>query len=89
MAVKGASEYFIPGIGFIRYMSGAERHDAVVRAAIEAGAVRRAFLKGLGESRGCRPPSAPLPAALAAIPGASRALAHKAQTADAAQPQAH
>lgn len=79
MAVKGASEMFIPGIGFIRYLSGAERHDAVVRAAIEAGAVRRAFLKGLGLSRGCRPPSAPLAEALAAEPGASRAQAHRAR----------
>jgi hypothetical protein len=43
----------------VRKLTGAERHDSYVAAAITAGAVRRAYLKGLGESRGCSPPATP------------------------------
>ena len=72
-AVRGASESVIPLRTWVRQLTGAERHVRLVRAAIEAGAVRRAYLKGLGLSRGCAPPQAPTAAALAAVPGASRA----------------
>jgi hypothetical protein len=43
----------------VRKLSGAERHDRFVQAAINGGAVRRAYLKGLGEAHGCQPPAAP------------------------------
>jgi hypothetical protein len=49
----------IPFHGWVRKLSGAERHDHLVQAAIVGGAVRRAYLKGLGESRGCDPPATP------------------------------
>jgi hypothetical protein len=49
----------IPFRGWVRKLSGAERHDRLVRDAITAGAVRRAYLKGLGESKGCTPPATP------------------------------
>jgi hypothetical protein len=49
----------IPYRGCVRRLSGAERHDRLVQAAIEAGAVRRGYLKGLGEARGCDPPATP------------------------------
>jgi hypothetical protein len=49
----------IPFRGWVRKLSGAERHDRLVRDAITAGAVRRAYLKGLGESKGCMPPATP------------------------------
>ena len=49
----------IPYRGWVRKLTGAERHDEQVRAAITAGAVRRAYLKGLGEARGCDPPATP------------------------------
>ena len=48
-----------PFRGWVRKLSGAERHDHLVQAAITAGAVRRAYLKGLGESKGCHPPATP------------------------------
>jgi hypothetical protein len=49
----------IPFRGWIRKLSGAEQHDQLVQSAIIAGAVRRAYLKGLGESQGCNPPATP------------------------------
>jgi hypothetical protein len=49
----------IPFRGWVRKLSGAEQHDRYVEAAITAGAVRRAYLKGLGESKGCYPPATP------------------------------
>jgi hypothetical protein len=58
-AVAGAASGLIPFRGWVRKLSGAERHDGLVSAAINAGAVRRAYLKGLGESRGCKPPARP------------------------------
>jgi hypothetical protein len=49
----------IPFRGWVRKLSGAEAHDKLVQSAIIAGNVRRAYLKGLGEARGCPPPSTP------------------------------
>jgi hypothetical protein len=56
---SGAASDVIPFRGWIRKLSGAERHDKYVQAAITAGAVRRAYLKGLGEAKGCNPPATP------------------------------
>ncbi len=49
----------IPFRGWVRKLSGAERHDKLVQSAIVAGHARRAYLKGLGEARGCAPPATP------------------------------
>ncbi len=57
--VAGAAQDLIPLRGWVRRLSGAERHDRLVRAAITAGGIRRGYLKGLGESRGCNPPATP------------------------------
>jgi hypothetical protein len=58
-AMAGFASDAIPFRGWVRQLSGAEQHDRQVQAAITAGAVRRAYLKGLGESRGCNPPATP------------------------------
>lgn len=58
-AVASVASNAIPFRGWVRKLSGAEKHDNLVNAAITAGAVRRAYLKGLGESRGCFPPATP------------------------------
>lgn len=55
----GAASDMIPFRSWIRKLSGAERHDELVQKAIIAGAVRRSYLKGLGESKGCNPPATP------------------------------
>jgi hypothetical protein len=57
--MAGAASDAIPFRGWVRKLSGAERHDRFVQGAINAGAVRRAYLKGLGESKGCDPPATP------------------------------
>ena len=58
-ALQRAAEGAVPFRGWVRKLSGAERHDSLVTAAITAGGVRRAYLKGLGEARGCPPPATP------------------------------
>jgi hypothetical protein len=57
--MAGAASDVIPFRGWIRRLTGAERHDRLVQQAITAGAVRRAYLKGLGEAKGCDPPATP------------------------------
>lgn len=69
-ALRSGEQSYIPFDGFIRILSGAERHDRIVLAAIQAGVARRAYLKGLGEARGCPPPGVP------------RHLAHPVHVAD-------
>ena len=49
----------IPYDGFVRLLSGAQKHDQLVMNAINAGDARRAYLKGLGESRRCPAPASP------------------------------
>jgi hypothetical protein len=71
-AMRSGEQSYIPFDGFIRILSGAERHDRIVLAAIQAGVTRRAYLKGLGEIRGCPPPGVP------------RHLAHPVHVADEA-----
>jgi len=58
-AVASAAQDMIPMRGWVRKLSGAERHDRLVQSAVASGAVRRAYLKGLGEARGCNPPATP------------------------------
>ena len=58
-AIRDASTDFIPGRNWIRRLSGAEQHSRHVQAAIQAGRMRRAFLKGVGMHRNCAPPAAP------------------------------
>ncbi|QZH74951.1 MAG: hypothetical protein JY451_15120 [Erythrobacter sp.] len=50
---------FIPFRGIIRELSGANNHEFEFREAIVAGQMRRAYLKGLGEARGCPYPARP------------------------------
>ena len=50
---------FIPFRGVIRELSGAAEHQRNFQAAIYAGAVRRGFLKGLGQQKGCPYPARP------------------------------
>uniref|UniRef100_B0T8H7 Lipoprotein n=1 Tax=Caulobacter sp. (strain K31) TaxID=366602 RepID=B0T8H7_CAUSK len=67
-AMASAAQDLIPMRGWVRKLSGAEKHDRLVQSAIASGAIRRAYLKGLGESRGCNPPATPQHLAKPAAP---------------------
>jgi hypothetical protein len=58
-ALKNTAEGVIPFRGWVRKLSGAERYARDVAAAIAAGTIRRAYLKGLGSAAGCAAPAAP------------------------------
>ena len=60
--LRTAAEGVVPFRGWIRKLSGAERHSRDVAAAIAAGTIRRSFLKGLGASALCEVPASPRPA---------------------------
>lgn len=49
-ALQRTAEGLIPFRGWVRKLSGAERHSKQVSACIAAGSVRRAFLKGFAAS---------------------------------------
>ena len=59
VAADVASSALIPFRGVVRKISGAEAHDRLVQSAYVAGSIRRAYLKGLGEAKGCSPPATP------------------------------
>ncbi|ESQ89877.1 hypothetical protein ABAC460_11285 [Asticcacaulis sp. AC460] len=58
-AVRGATRSIVPFRGAIRYLSGADKHQKQLDNAIQAGKVRRAYLKGVGMNKNCAPPAAP------------------------------
>jgi hypothetical protein len=57
--VHGAAEMLLPFAGFVRTLTGAQKHDQLVVEVITAGSVRRGYLKGLGEAHGCPFPAYP------------------------------
>ncbi|MFZ6846344.1 hypothetical protein [Undibacterium sp. RuTC16W] len=60
-ALRRTTEGVIPFRGWVRKLTGAERHSEKVLASIAAGTIRRGFLKGVGYAKGCQYPAAPLP----------------------------
>lgn len=58
-AAQGLVGSFIPFRGVVREVSGAAGKDREMAAAITAGMVRRGFLKGVGQERGCEIPARP------------------------------
>jgi len=58
-AIKNAATDFIPYRNWIRMLTGAQARSRTVQDAIEAGRLRRAFLKGLGMQLNCAPPASP------------------------------
>lgn len=59
-AARAAVNTLIPGLGLVRVITGADKAQRRAEAAVYAGSVRRGYLKGLGLSKGCKPPAAPL-----------------------------
>lgn len=53
-AVSGAVNGLVPYRGWVRKLTGAEKHSKEVTSAIAAGSARRSFLKGLSAGMGCK-----------------------------------
>ncbi len=56
---KGIVATLIPFRGVLREVTGAADDTREMKAAVTAGMVRRGFLKGLGQSKGCEYPARP------------------------------
>lgn len=67
-AARGVVSSFIPGLGIVRVITGADKAQRRAEAAVYAGSVRRGYLKGLGRIKGCRGSGAPTAAAIADRP---------------------
>ena len=52
-AIQRTAEGLVPFRSWVRKLTGAERHSKKMAAAVTAGAIRRAYLKGAAVSRGC------------------------------------
>lgn len=65
-AIQRTAEGLVPFRSWVRKLSGAERHSRKLAAAITAGSIRRAFLKGFAVSHGCVLTPAPQLAAASA-----------------------
>ncbi len=66
--MHGASEMLLPFAGFVKTLTGAQKHDQLVVEVITAASVRRGYLKGLGEAHGCPFPAYPRHGAVAPNP---------------------
>ncbi|MCG2841161.1 hypothetical protein L6Q21_09235 [Sandaracinobacter sp. RS1-74] len=53
-SLEKTASSLVPGSGIVRKVSGAEAHEKKVKAAVYAGWLRRAFLKGTAQAQGCR-----------------------------------
>ena len=58
-AIRDATTDFIPYRSWVRQLTGAQARSKAVQDAVEAGRLRRAFLKGLGMRADCSPPASP------------------------------
>lgn len=63
-AARGVVSSFIPGLGLVRVITGADKAQRRAEAAVYGGSVRRGYLKGIGRMKGCRGAAAPLPSAV-------------------------
>lgn len=69
---KSAVGSLIPFRGIVRELTGAARNQRDFEEAVMAGAVRRGYLKGVGEEMGCPPPARPADPAIRAANAAGR-----------------
>jgi hypothetical protein len=84
-AALAALGSFIPFRGLIREVSGANSQERKIQNAIIAGSARRAFLKGVGQQRGCRYPARSATAAVIAQAEADAQAAERAKNQPKAQ----
>lgn len=85
--VKSVIGSFIPFRGIIREISGANAQQRAWERALYAGSVRRAFLKGMGQSKGCAYPARPATPQVIAMLDAQREAALAAKKAKKSRPE--
>lgn len=85
-AIQRTAEGLVPFRSWVRKLSGAERHSRKLAAAITAGSIRRAFLKGFAVSHGCVLTPPPQLAAASAGATSTSPSTPQAQPAPAAPP---
>ncbi|GGA35260.1 hypothetical protein [Sphingomonas psychrolutea] len=68
LAARTAVNTLIPGLGIVRVLTGADKQQRRVEAAVYGGSVRRAYLKGIGLTRRCAVPAAPTAEAVSDVP---------------------
>lgn len=61
--VASMATSFLPYRSVLRAASGASAHERKLLQVYDRGAQKRAYLKGIGASKGCAPPAAPDPRA--------------------------
>jgi len=66
--VRDLTTDWIPLRSWVRTLTGAERHSDELRKTVNAGLVRRAFLKGLAQSQDCPVLASPAPTEFPAPP---------------------
>lgn len=86
--VRRTMEGFVPFRSWLRKLTGAEKHSKQVAAAITAGGVRRAYLKGLRQGLGCAVPDPKASKAAQAVEAAASAASSVASTAPPPAPVA-
>lgn len=84
--VKSVIGSFIPFRGILREISGANAQQRAWERALYAGSVRRAFLKGMGQSKGCAYPASPATPQILAMLDAQRDAALAAKKAKKDRP---
>ncbi|WP_242139811.1 hypothetical protein [Sphingomonas sp. CARO-RG-8B-R24-01] len=72
VAARTAVNSLIPGLGIVRVITGADKEQRRAEAAVYAGSIRRAYLKGIGRMKRCGTPAAPTAAAIADTPELDR-----------------
>lgn len=72
-AVRDVTTGWIPFRSTVRRLTGAANNQDEIEDAVHAGAIRRAYLKGLGLQQGCQHPAAPLPAPTKEVIAAQKA----------------
>jgi hypothetical protein len=67
-AVRDLTTGWIPLRNWVRTLTGAERHSSELRKTVNAGLVRRAYLKGIAQSQECPIVASPAPSQFPAPP---------------------
>ena len=84
--IASEARSLIPFRGLVRKATGAESHDKKVELAYRTAYLRRSYLKGIGQGRGCIAPASPLPINYDAMRNNGAAIRYEADQPEEGQP---